>query len=79
MDDLTRYKIAALGCALVVFAYVLSNVVECLREWQAQRATHKHARTSGSRTSRSAQTATPRAIEPERVARVGIPARKEAA
>lgn len=79
MDDLTRYKILALGCAIVVFAYVLSNVVDCLREGKAQRATHKPARTSGARTSRSAQTATPRAIEPERVAHVEIPAQKAAA
>ena len=83
MDDLTRYKIFALACALVVFAYVLFNGFDALREWSAIARAKKHARDSRLRTFQQppAAGAVSRAIEPERAARVRVaaPQQREAA
>lgn len=74
MDDLTRYKFPALACAVVVFAYVMFNVLDALRERSAIERARKHARDARLRKTEQppAAGAVHRTIEPERAARVKI-------
>lgn len=72
--DLAHYKLLALACTLVVFAYVLFNLFDALRQWSAIERAKKNARDARLRSAHrpTAAGAVSRSIEPERVTRVAL-------